>query len=394
MAKRPMDLRAGGRPGSAGEATRPSVTIQDRVTETEYSERRQRLAGLLAGLRVESGLQALLVTALPNVRYLTGFSGSNALLLVTEDETVLFTDPRYQVQAAGETAVTVTVARGPIEESVAARAAKLRLKRIGFEEARIGYGEWRALGSAFGSKARLIGTRDVVETLRMVKSPAEIELIRNSMRIASAAYESVVLELKAGISELEIAAELEYRMRRGGAEGASFETIVAAADRSAMPHARPSPNRLAANQLLLVDMGALYAGYASDMTRVVHLGKPPRKVKAWYRAVLEAQLAAIDAVRHGVAAGAIDRRARGVLKQHGLEEAFVHSTGHGLGLEIHERPRLGKGDRTRLVEGMAVTVEPGVYFGGLCGIRIEDTVIVRKNGCEVLTPASKELSVI
>ena len=370
------------------------VTIQDRVTETEYSQRRVRLVEALAELREESGLQALLVTSLPNVRYLTGFTGSNGMLLVTLEEAMLFTDPRYEVQVSEETAVTALVIHGPLIPAVAARAAQLRLKRLGFEQSRISYGEWRALGEALGAKVRLIGTSDVVETLRMVKSEAEIELIRQSMRIASDAYESVVSGLHPGVSELEIAAELDYRMRRAGADGPSFETIVAAGERSAMPHARPSVNRLTANQLLLIDMGALFAGYASDMTRVVHLGKPPRKVRALYRSVLEAQLAGIDAVKHGVTGGAVDRRTRGVLKRHGLERAFVHSTGHGLGLEIHERPRLGSGEKSRLAAGMVVTVEPGVYFSGLCGIRIEDTVIVRKHGCEILTPASKEFSVI
>ncbi|MCX6625470.1 MAG: M24 family metallopeptidase, partial [Acidobacteria bacterium] len=235
---------------------------------------------------------------------------------------------------------------------------------------------------------------DLVESLRMVKSEAEIDRIRQSMDVASAAFGAVIQELRPGVSEQEIAADLDYQMRRRGADGPAFDTIVAAGERSAMPHAHPSSNRLTANQLLLIDMGAQFAGYASDMTRVVHLGKPSRKVRSLYRSVLEAQLAAIDAVKHGATAGAVDRRARGVLKQHGLDKAFVHSTGHGLGLEIHERPRLGRGEKTRLVEGMAVTVEPGVYLRGLYGIRIEDTVIVRKNGCEVLTSVSKDFAVI
>lgn len=316
------------------------------------------------------------------------------MLLVSEEESMLFTDPRYEVQAARETSVAATVVRGPLAAAVASHAAARRLRRIGFEQSRLGYEEWRALGGALGAKVRLIATGQLVETQRMVKSEAEIELIRKSMQIASAAFESVLKGIKAGVTELDVAAELDYRMRLAGAEGASFETIVAAGERSAMPHARPSANQLKGNQLILIDMGAMYAGYASDMTRVAYMGSPPSKIRAMYRAVLEAQLAAIDAVKPGATAGAIDRRARGVLKRHGLEEAFVHSTGHGLGLEIHERPRLGNGEQTRLRQAMAVTVEPGVYFSGLCGIRIEDTVIVRKNGCEVLTPASKRFTVI
>lgn len=360
------------------------------MTETEYSQRRERLAEVL----VEGKLDALLVTALPNVRYLTGFTGSNAMVLVTPDETAIFTDPRYTVQVAEETGITAFVLNGALMPGVVARIAGSRLKRIGFERTRISYDLWRQLDESIGSRQRLIATADLVEQLRMVKSEAEIDRIRLSMNVATAAYEAVVAQLTPGLTELEIAADLDYQMRRRGAEAPSFDTIVAAGERSAMPHAHPSPNRLTANQLLLVDMGALCGGYASDMTRVVHMGKAPRKVQALYRAVLEAQLAALDVVKHGAAAGAVDRRARSVLKKHGVDKAFVHSTGHGLGLEIHERPRLGRGDTTRLVEGMAVTVEPGIYFSGFCGIRIEDTVIVRRHGCEVLTSTSKEFTVV
>jgi Xaa-Pro aminopeptidase len=183
-------------------------------------------------------------------------------------------------------------------------------------------------------------------------------------------------------------------MRRLGAEKPSFETIVASGERSALPHAHPTGAVLKSGQLLLIDMGAFQDGYASDMTRMLFLGTPGARVRRLYRAVLEAQLAAIDAVRPGVTSAHVDRQARKVLKAYKLDRAFVHSTGHGLGLEIHELPRIGKKDKTPLAAGMAITIEPGVYLEGFGGIRIEDTVVVTPTGCEVLTPTSKELRAI
>ena len=193
--------------------------------------------------------------------------------------------------------------------------------------------------------------------------------------------------------EQDLAAELEYRMRRLGAEKPSFDTIVAGGEHSALPHAQPGKARLDGG-LVVVDMGAMLDGYASDMTRMLHVGSPGAKVKRMYRAVWEAQLAAIDAVRPGARTAAIDAAARRVLKGYGLDKAFTHSTGHGLGLEIHEPPRLGRKDKLRLQPGMAITIEPGVYLEGFGGIRIEDTVVVTDRGCEILTPTSKELRVI
>ena len=192
------------------------------------------------------------------------------------------------------------------------------------------------------------------------------------------------------IFELDVAAEIEYQMKMLGAEKPSFDTIIAAGPHSALPHSHPTQHRVLANELLLIDMGASLEGYASDMTRTIHLGKSAKRIREMYGAVLEAQLAGIAAVREGTTAGRVDAATRGVLKKYKLDKQFVHSTGHGLGLEIHEPPRLGKKDKTQLQAGMAITIEPGVYIEGLAGIRIEDTVLVTKTGCEVLTPTSKE----
>jgi Xaa-Pro aminopeptidase len=253
---------------------------------------------------------------------------------------------------------------------------------------------YESLKSRLPMRAALEPVKGWIEELRMVKSPAEIGLIRRSVETNSRAFEQAVARIRPGMTEQDLAAELEYRMRRLGAEKPAFETIVAAGVRSALPHAQPTAARLKPRDIVLVDMGAQQDGYSSDMTRMLFLAAPTAKVKRVYRAVLEAQLAAIATVRAGVSTAAVDRVARKVLRGYGLDRAFVHSLGHGLGLEIHEPPRLGKRDKATLQAGMAITIEPGVYLEGFGGIRIEDTVLVTENGCEILTPTGKELRVV
>jgi Xaa-Pro aminopeptidase len=355
----------------------------------EFAERLARVASQLADRK----LDALLVAFSPNLRYLTGFTGSNANLLVTPRRSILFTDPRYRIQAAHESSCTVRVAMGPLALDVAAAIRRLRLERIGYEPARMTCDLFASLRARLPLKASFEPVTGWIEQLRAIKSPAEIELIRKSVEINSRAFEEAVRRARPGMTERDLAAELEYRMRRLGAEKPAFETIVAAAARSALPHAQPTSAPLKRG-LVVVDMGAERAGYASDMTRMLFVGRPTPRVKRAYRAVLEAQLAAIDAVRPGVSAARVDGTARAVLKGYGLDRAFVHSTGHGLGLEIHEPPRIGKLEKTPLQAGMAITIEPGVYLEGFGGIRIEDTVVVTERGCEVLTPTSKELRLI
>ena len=350
-----------------------------------------------AGL-AERKFDALLVAFSPNLRYLTGFTGSHGNLLITPNRAILFTDPRYTMQAANETACEVRIAKGPLSGAVSAAIGRMKLRRIGYEPARMTCDVLEGLKSKLPMRAAMEPVREPaegwIEELRTVKSPDEIERIRRSVKTNSRAFEQAVARVKPGMSESDLAAELEYRMRRLGAEKPSFETIVAGGARSAWPHAQPTASRLQPGDLTIVDMGAMQDGYASDMTRMLFLGAPTAKVKRAYRAVLEAQLAAIDTVRPGVKAAAVDAAARDVLKRHGLDRAFVHSTGHGLGLEIHEPPRIGRRSKAKLHAGMAVTIEPGVYLEGFGGIRIEDTVIVTETGCQVLTPTSKELRLI
>jgi Xaa-Pro aminopeptidase len=360
------------------------------AANNEFESRRNTVAVGLA----ERKLDALLVAFSPNLRYLSGFTGSNGNLLLTRERSILFTDPRYQIQSAQETTCKIRIVKGPLAVAVNAAIGKLGLRRIGYEPARMTCDLLESLKAKLPMKASLEPALGWIEELRMVKSAAEIERIRRSVVTNSLAFERTVARVKAGMKESDLAAELEYRMRRLGAEKASFETIVAGGARSAWPHAQPTAARLKAGDLVVVDMGAIQEGYASDMTRMLFMGTPGAKVKRTYRAVLEAQLAAIDAVRPGVSAARVDGAARIVLKAHGLDRAFVHSTGHGLGLEIHEPPRIGRRDKTKLQAGMAITIEPGVYLEGFGGIRIEDTVVVTEKGCDVLTPTGKELRLL
>ena len=355
----------------------------------EFEQRRETVASRLAGRK----LDGLLVSFGPNLRYLSGFTGSNGLLLMTPGRSVLFTDPRYTIQAGQESTCEVWIAKGPLVEEVVDAFAKLGLKRVGYEPALMSCDAYQSLESKLPTKTSLVAVRGWIEELRMVKSPLEIERIRRSVHTNSRAFEQAVKRVRPGMKEQDLAAELEYRMRRLGAEKPAFETIVAGGARSALPHAQPTAAPFRTGELIAVDMGAIEEGYCSDMTRMLFLGTPNAKVKRTYKAVLEAQLAGIDAVRAGARTAAVDAAARKVLKGYGLDRAFIHSTGHGLGLEIHEPPRLGKRDKGRLKAGMAITIEPGVYIEGFGGIRIEDTVVVTDKGCEILTKTGKELRV-
>lgn len=356
-------------------------------TVTGFAVRRARLAEQLAARK----LDGMIVSAGVNIRYLTGFTGSNGLLLVSPRASVLFTDPRYGTQASQETDCRVRVIRGALQPALLKTAARRKLRRLGFEPSRITWSAWSLLNENLPLGAALYPAPGVIEMLRMVKSAAEIEAIRRSVQTNSTALERALGSFRTGMTEAALAASIEYQMRLLGAEKPSFDTIVASGAHSALPHASPRDVAIAPNRFLLIDMGTFQDGYASDMTRTLFTGTPPPKARRLYRAVLEAQLAAIDAVRPGVPTSRVDAAARRILRGYGYERAFIHSTGHGLGLEIHEPPRLGKGEKTPLEPGMAITIEPGAYLPGYGGVRIEDTVLVTATGCEVLTPSSKEL---
>jgi Xaa-Pro aminopeptidase len=367
--------------------TRRLAVPAPRISPAEYARRSLLAAGCLSAQK----LDALLVSSLANVRYLTGFTGDRGLALLLKDGVVLLVDPRFGLQARSEASCAVRVERGPLISGAARLAVRHRVRRLGFEKTVISHQSFLSLDESLSASVRLTPAENLIEPLRAVKSPVELDLIRRSVLTNSQAFSSSLRHIKPGMTEIDLAAELEYRMRRLGAEKPAFESIVAFGRRSAFVHASPSHAVISGNGLLLMDLGVFRDGYASDMTRTVYVGRATQRVRTLYGAVLEAQLAAIDAIREGVTSGSIDRAARRVLRGHGLERLFSHATGHGLGLEIHEMPRLGRGIKTLLQAGMAVTVEPGVYLQKLGGIRIEDTVTVTRTGCDVLTPTTKEL---
>ncbi len=352
-----------------------------------HKRRINELQHRLEKLRVEY----LLVTHMPNVRYLSGFTGSSGALLVGPETAVLFTDGRYTLQAKQEAKHTrLRIARG---NAAAAALASLKGRRkpvVGFEADRLSVASHAALRKA-ASNVRLKATSGVLERMRMIKDPEEIVQLQAAVMLASGLFEVLLHGIKPGTSESHVAAELEYVARRSGAERMSFESIVAAGERSAMPHGVASANPIPTSGFVVLDYGVILAGYCSDMTRTVYVGSPGQKQKALYRAVLDAQLAAISAVHPGQEAGKVDQAARKVLKKAGFASYFTHSTGHGVGLEIHEPPRLGKGQKELLKPGMVITIEPGAYVPGLGGVRIEDMVLVTETGCQVLTPTAKEL---
>ena len=351
---------------------------------------RKRLA-LLRRRVISAGADALLVTHPPNIFYLSGFSGSAGAFLVEPGRVTLFTDGRYALQARREApGVRVRISRGPLLAAVGELLREWGKAQVAFEPVRLSVAQDRELHRAAGTKIRWLTVGNAVEELRARKGPEELAQMRQAARLGCEVFAEVLPLVKPGVREWELAAEIEYRMRRKGASGAAFETIVAFGTRTALPHARPTGKRLRKNELVVLDLGAILGHYCCDLTRTVYVGRAPSRVRRWHQAVGEAQAAARDALRAGVAAGDVDAAARRVLKGFRLERHFVHSTGHGLGLEVHEEPRLASG-QTRLIQaGNVVTLEPGIYVEGAGGIRIEDDVAVLANRTEVLTSAPRE----
>ncbi|HEV2233459.1 MAG TPA: Xaa-Pro peptidase family protein [Terriglobia bacterium] len=341
--------------------------------------------------RIEKQKLALLVVTNPrNIFYLTGFRGSAGVAVWGASDAVLWVDPRYTLQARDEAKGTEVIEeKGSLLKAVARWLRKKKPKRVGFEDGHLTCSEFRLLERESQGRFRFEPASRIIEALRFVKDQDEIARIREASRVTVEAFEEILPLVKPGVKESDLAAEIEYRMRRKGSDGPAFDTIVASGSRGAFPHARASHKVLGKSELVIFDMGAILNGYASDMTRTLYLGQPAGRIKRLYKAVLEAQQMAVESLWQGVRGGEVDEAARRVLRRRGLSDYFTHSTGHGVGLDIHEKPRLGKGDKTRLCAGCVVTAEPGVYIEGLGGIRLEDTVVVGPEGPEVLTTAAK-----
>jgi Xaa-Pro aminopeptidase len=355
----------------------------------DHAARRSRLVERLAELEAE----AMLVTRLPNVRYLTGFTGSNGQLLVTTSAGAFFTDSRYEEQSRYEVPdLERTVYRrafiGPFAE--ACRAGSIR--RVVIEAAGLTYKTYRELADADG--VELVPSEDLVERLRWSKDREELRLIERAQELTDEAFDRVVPKLAEGNTEARTAFELEVAMREAGADAVAFDTIVAFGENAAEPHHRPTDRVLRRGDLVKMDFGCLVAGYHSDMTRTVAFGDPGPELREVSDVVREAQAAGRAAVRAGVTASEADEAARRVIREAGYGERFGHSLGHGVGLEIHEGPTLRVGSDDRVPEGAVVTVEPGIYLPGRGGVRIEDMVEVTRDGSRALPRTTRDLLVL
>jgi Xaa-Pro aminopeptidase len=355
------------------------------------SARRAALRALLPG----AGVDALLVTDLVNIRYLTGFTGSNAALLVHaggDGGSRFCTDGRYRTQAAAEVPDLETVVDRACAPALAKLAPALGAERLGFESDSVTVDAHDALAEAAGG-VQLHRAPGLVQRLRAVKDAGEVEALRRACAVGDTALADLLAAggLRPGRTEREVALDLEDRMRAHGATGPAFETILAAGAHSAVPHHRPTAAELQPGDLVKLDFGALVDGYHSDMTRTLVLGRPATWQVELHALVAEAQAAGRAALAPGTEVTAVDAAARGVVERAGRGEEFVHGLGHGVGLQIHEAPYVGKTGTGRLCAGMVVTVEPGVYLPGRGGVRIEDTLVVRDIGPELLTHTTREL---
>jgi Xaa-Pro aminopeptidase len=344
----------------------------------------------------DAGVEALLVTRLPNVRYFTGFTGSAALLLVCRDRAVFVTDGRYaeqapeQLRAAGvEAEIVIRPSQAGQREAMTAAAGGIG--QLGLEAHGVTWAQQRAFADEWFEDAELVATEGLVEGLRRVKEPGEVARIRAACAIADEALATVAPTFVDGPTERDVALALELEMRRRGASGVSFDPIVASGPNGAKPHARPTDRRVQPEELVVIDFGCVVDGYCSDMTRTLSFGDPGPEARRLFEVVLASQQAGRAAVRAGADCAAVDRACREVIEAAGWGDEFVHGTGHGVGLEIHEAPRVAATARDTLGLGDVVTVEPGVYLPGVGGVRIEDTVVVTAEGADALTASPKDL---
>ena len=330
-------------------------------------------------------LDSLILTNLQDIRYLSGFSGSAALALLRPEKACLFLDSRYITQATEEVAgfEVIPVTSSPWDSLIGC-AKEAKVSRVGFVPSELPYESHRKLREKM-EEAELVATPSLVSRLRMIKDPEEAETIRTSARLLSQNLEEILSLIRPGMREKEVAALFEYGLKMNGADRAGFETIVASGPRSAMPHAQASDRSIQSGEFLKIDGGSQWQGYHSDITRTLVLGRAAPRQEEIHQIVLEAHDQAIAAARPGMSAEELDGIARRVIEEAGYGQYFGHGTGHGVGLSVHEEPRIGRESHISLEEGMAFTIEPGVYLPGLGGVRIEDTVLLSADGAEVVT---------
>ena len=342
----------------------------------------------------ENRLDGLIVTKQQNWQYLSGFTGTNAILLFTLKDNYFITDFRYIEQAQQETeGFHIIRPRALVEDALVNKVNSLGLKRVGFEGDNLTYSEYSKYLKKLSS-VELVSLSQAVEKIRQVKDIGEIDALREAARITDLAFDHILDFIRPGVRESEIALEIEYYMKKKGAQRSAFDIIVASGSRSALPHGIATNKKLGSGELVTLDFGAVFAGYHADMTRTVILGRPDPEQEKIYDIVLTAQKNGIEAVRPGVKCSAVDLAARDFISAKGYGANFGHGLGHGVGMEIHEKPSFAPKDDTVLRAGMTMTVEPGIYLSNWGGVRIEDLVLVTGSGCEVLSESPKKLTVL
>ena len=339
------------------------------------------------------GIASFLITSPYNLRYLTGFTGTTGLALISLEKAYFITDFRYTEQAAKQCVGYEVVKNvGPILEVVADIVETTKLENLAFEEAYVPFKQYVDLETLL--EVDLVPVSGMVEELREVKDEAEVAIIEKACNIADQAFSHILTYIKPGMTEIQVANELDFHMRSLGASGVSFETIVASGLRSAMPHGVASDKVIEEGDLITIDFGCYYNGYVSDMTRTIAIGEPSDKLKEIYNVVKEAQQKVLDVAKPGMTGVELDAVARDYIASKGYGEAFGHSTGHGIGLEIHEGPNVSKLADKAFVPGNVITNEPGIYLPGIGGVRIEDDMLVTENGIKRLTHSEKELIIL
>lgn len=345
----------------------------------------------LRQLLVEQGLEAIIIASEYNRKYISGFTGSSGTVLITHNDSFLLTDFRYMTQAPQQAAGFTVVEHGPKPiESVRDLLKQKGIQSAAFEQDYVSYSEYASWSDLLGD-IKLKPASGLVEKLRMIKDDAELQIMQEAADLADNTFQHVLKLLQTGVRESDIALEMEMYMRSHGAASSSFDTIVASGERSALPHGVASERLIGNNEFVTLDFGAYYKGYCSDLTRTVVVGTPTDKHREIYGIVLEAQLHALEHIRPGMTGKEADALTRDIITKYGYGEQFGHSTGHGLGMEVHEYPRLSKLSDMILTPGMTVTVEPGIYLPGFGGVRIEDDIVITESGIKILTSSPKEL---
>ncbi|MED2975694.1 Xaa-Pro peptidase family protein [Bacillus swezeyi] len=349
-----------------------------------------KLRELFRGL----GIEGLLVTSSINLRYITGFTGSSGLAVISEDKAVFITDFRYMEQAKKQASgFEIVQHSGGIVQKTADVIKEMGLNKIGFEQEKMTYGTYASYKDRLGA-AELVPVSQSVEKLRLIKSSEEIKILKEAAKIADDAFSHILTFIKPGIAEIAIANELEFYMRSQGADHSSFDMIVASGLRSSLPHGVASDKAVEKGDLVTLDFGAYYKGYCSDITRTIAVGEPSDELKSIYQTVFEAQAIGMRNIKPGITGKQADAYTRDYISSKGYGDYFGHSTGHGLGMEVHESPALSARSDQPLEKGMVVTVEPGIYIPGTGGVRIEDDIVLTDGGNESLTHSAKDLIIL